>query len=93
MTSRDFCYWLQGYFELLSAGHDNTSALTDEQGACIRKHLAMVFVHEIDPSFGKDNEKLSEIHNKPAPTKPTKPAGLTAPHPYSAPDPHQVYKC
>ena len=29
----------------------------------IKNHLAMVFLHEIDPSFGKDNEALDKIHN------------------------------
>lgn len=58
MTSRDFCYWLQGHFEI---GTEET--LSPEQVSLIKKHLAMVFLHEIDPSFGKDNEALDEIHN------------------------------
>ena len=56
MTSRDFCYWLQGYFEI----HGNRPVrepesvynLNDSQVDMIRKHLAMVFIHEIDPSIG-----------------------------------------
>lgn len=63
MTSRDFCYWLQGYFEI-----ENTSGpLNTEQVKLIRKHLNMAFKHEIDPSFGQDNEALNEIHSAPFP--------------------------
>lgn len=47
MTSRDFCYWLQGYFELES---DTTPTLTNSQVNTIKNHLALVFIHEIDPS-------------------------------------------
>lgn len=47
MTSRDFCYWLQGYFELTEA-----KGLCAAQVEAIERHLAMVFTHEIDPSMG-----------------------------------------
>lgn len=57
MTSRDFCYWLQGYFEI--AGHNG---VTETQSAVIQKHLALVFKHEIDPSF-PDSKELDKIHN------------------------------
>lgn len=70
MTSRDFCYWLQGYFEINEvprAEPFDTAALSKEQVACIKKHLALVFVHEIDPSAGppEHQKKLDEIHNSP----------------------------
>ncbi len=42
MTSRDFCFWLQGYFEL------GNKTLTGEQVEMIQDHLNLVFVHEID---------------------------------------------
>jgi pentose-5-phosphate-3-epimerase len=60
MTSRDFCYWLQGYFELT-----NPTELNFNQIETIRKHLDMVFIHEIDPTFGgqKEQDKLNNIHN------------------------------
>lgn len=59
MTSRDFCYWLQGFFEI---GHP--ISMSPEQVAIIRAHLNMVFHHEIDPSFGKPQhvEELRKIH-------------------------------
>ena len=59
MTSRDFCYWLQGFFELAPA-----AGVTAEQAATIKKHLNMVFAHEIDPSFGKPAHQaaLDQLH-------------------------------
>ncbi len=60
MKSVEFCYWLQGYFEL-SPG---LKELTVEQVECIKKHLNLVFYHEIDPSYS-NAEELSKIHAKP----------------------------
>jgi hypothetical protein len=59
MTSRDFCYWLQGHFEL-----NGTCAISAEQAALIQRHLSLVFVHEIDPSQGSPEQqaKLNKIH-------------------------------
>jgi hypothetical protein len=51
MTSRDFCYWLQGHFELATVTTDGSVILTAEQVQMIQKHLSLVFVHEIDPSY------------------------------------------
>ena len=51
MTSRDFCYWLQGYFELRASDGVDVEP-TPEMLEMIRKHLALVFAHEIDPSAG-----------------------------------------
>jgi hypothetical protein len=60
MTSRDFCYWLQGYFEL----GKSPEGLSCAQVEAIKKHLALVFVHEIDPSAGppEHQAKLDAIH-------------------------------
>ena len=71
MTSRDFCYWLQGYLEIAQAGDPgNMPALTFEQMQCVRAHLALVFKHEIDPSFGdaKAQAELNTIHGGGKPT-------------------------
>lgn len=59
MKSVEFCYWLQGLFEL-----GNPSTLTAEQTDLIKRHLAMVFHHDIDPSYGKEKiqETLTAIH-------------------------------
>lgn len=68
MTSREFCYWLQGFFELASAAQ----TLAPDQVDLVRKHLAMVFKHEIDPSY-PEKEALDALHNP-------KPQGI-GPHP------------
>ena len=64
MTSRDFAFWLQGFFEI-----SESENLSKEQTKVIKKHLNLVFKHEIDPSMGDQahQEKLNEIHkpNKP----------------------------
>lgn len=59
MTSRDFVYWLQGLFEL-----GNPNALDERQTDLVKRHLSMVFVHEIDPSAGgpKEQATLNQIH-------------------------------
>ena len=61
MTSKDFAYWLQGFFELTDA-----KALTEHQVGLIKKHLNLVFFHEIDPSYTKDKTKqeiMNTIHS------------------------------
>ncbi len=60
MNSRDFVYWLQGYFEITG----EVVELNFEQVTMIRKHLALVFKHEIDPSMGppEHQEELNAIH-------------------------------
>lgn len=62
MKSVEFCYWLQGLFELGSP-----TTLSAEQTDLIKRHLAMVFHHEIDPSYGneKAQEDLTKIHGLP----------------------------
>lgn len=61
MKSRDFCYWLQGMFELTS-----TTSLDAIQTDKIKKHLAMVFKHDIDPSAGLSahQQELNDLHGK-----------------------------
>lgn len=59
MTSRDFVYWLQGFFEISKA-----DVVEAEQVEIIKNHLNMVFKHEIDPSMGteKHQEALRDLH-------------------------------
>lgn len=59
MKSTEFCYWLQGYFELSS----DRQGLSEEQVEVIRRHLALVFKHEIDLSYGPNLEELQNIHD------------------------------
>ncbi len=60
MTSRDFCFWLQGYFEI-----NTPDSIQEKQTEIIKKHLALVFKHEIDPSMGDKEHQtaLNEIHH------------------------------
>jgi hypothetical protein len=67
MTSRDFCFWLQGLFEL-----GTPTTLDEKQLELVKRHLNMVFLHEIDPSAGP----------------PEKQAALDAAHQGKPPSPH-----
>ena len=60
MTSRDFAYWLQGYFEV-----SEPKEINEKETKMIKKHLALVFKHEIDPSMGNEEHQneLNSIHN------------------------------
>lgn len=59
MNARDFCYWLQSAFEL-----GGMKSFDELQTNIIRKHLDMVFVHDLDKRFPEDvQKKLNEIHN------------------------------
>lgn len=58
MKSVEFCYWLQGLFEL-----ENPKTLNAKKTQSIRKHLQLVFKHEIDPSYPESQqEELNDIH-------------------------------
>lgn len=57
MTSRDFVYWCQGLFELAQP-----KELNAEQTELIRRHLQLVFHHEIDAvNSGGDPAKAAEL--------------------------------
>jgi hypothetical protein len=58
MTSRDFCYWLQGHFEISDA-----KALGERETEMVKRHLALVFKHEIDPSMPDKTGELQAIHD------------------------------
>jgi len=62
MKAVEFCYWLQGVFEVAEP-----TALDAKQTAMIKAHLALVFAHEIDPSYGdaKVQKVLDAIHGAP----------------------------
>jgi hypothetical protein len=55
VTSRDFCYWLQGCLEM-----GQIKTMTEEQVNILKAHLNLVFVHEIDPSFQPTTEIMSQ---------------------------------
>lgn len=59
MKSVEFCYWLQGVFEL-----GDPKQLDERQTDLIKRHLAMVFKHEIDPSYPQGQQgALNDLHN------------------------------
>lgn len=61
MTSRDFCYWLQGFLEIA----DPTDGISEGQTEIVKRHLSMVFAHEIDPSFpAHQQDHLNQIHTR-----------------------------
>lgn len=63
MKAHEFCYWLQGLFELA-----NPESLSAEQTATVKRHLDMVFIHDIDPKYPQEQQKaLNEAHAKPPP--------------------------
>lgn len=69
MKMQEFCYWLQGYFELLSdsdsASDDDLPVINNAQAKVIQQHLAMVFKHDIDPQYGdaQQQQELQNIHD------------------------------
>lgn len=65
MTSRDSCYWLQGFFELRAATPELERGLDGNQTQMICRHLELVFKHEIDPSAGSAAHQLglNQLHN------------------------------
>lgn len=66
MKATEFCYWLQGMFELAKP-----TELTAEQTETVKRHLDMVFLHDIDPSYPKDQQKpLSDAHAGKPPVRP-----------------------
>lgn len=60
MTPENFCYWLQGYFELLNAGPKTPEklTLTVEQVEMVNQHLQLVFKKEV--FVGMDTSKHLE---------------------------------
>ena len=57
MTSRDFAYWLQGYFEIT-----DTKTINKEQTQIIKNHLNLVFKHDIDKQY-TPGDGSQEIHD------------------------------
>ena len=62
MKPDQFCFWLQGLFELT-----DVTELDEKQTKCIKDHLKLVFVHSIDPELNKissvPSEVLDHVHN------------------------------
>jgi hypothetical protein len=78
VTARDFCFWLQGVFEVT-----DPKQLDEKQTDLVKRHLALVFKHEIDPAIdGGDPTKkaaLDEVHGSKRPEpwqQPPHPGGV-----------------
>lgn len=84
MRSVDFIYWFKGFLELSGA-----KSLNETQTELVKRHLNLVFVHEIDPSAGppEHQEKLNEIHNNTP-----KPPGPPQNKPHN-PNKPTLYRC
>jgi hypothetical protein len=60
MNSQEFCYWLQGFFEMTDA-----KEITPEQVDMIKRHLSLVFVNVTRPSVEeKGKEKKGKKRGK-----------------------------
>ena len=59
MTSRDFCFFLQGFLEVSGPDAEINKAKLD----IIRNHLNLVFKHEIDPSMPDPTGELQALHD------------------------------
>ena len=58
MKSVEFCYWLQGLFEV-----GEPTELNAKQTDLIKRHLNMVFLHEIDATYPEgQQEALNAAH-------------------------------
>lgn len=59
MRANDFCYWLQGFFEVAKPVE-----VSPEQVEMIKRHLAMVFYADLDNKFPKEQQvKLQSLHD------------------------------
>ena len=62
MNAVDFCFWLQGYFEL-----NGVTEINKHQAGVIQKHLTLAFEHEIDPLREKQSaptkEEVDRLHH------------------------------
>ena len=56
MKPDQFCYWMQGFFEI-----SDSNTLTPEQVKMIRAHLNLVFFHAIDPETLKDKSDIEKL--------------------------------
>jgi hypothetical protein len=65
MTTEQFCFWLNGFFELRNADPNHKKGLTAEQEVILLNHLYLCFKHDIDPKMGDaaHQQVLNDIHS------------------------------
>lgn len=59
MEPINFCYWMQGFFEL--ANHNSNSGLSPEQAREIKNHLALVLQKVTPQNERKSDTKISVL--------------------------------
>lgn len=59
MNARDFCYWLQGFFEL----DPDVKTLNEQQVQILKNHLRLAFHYDIDRQYEGDQEQMQAIHD------------------------------
>lgn len=91
MEAANFCYWLQGMFELC-----DPQTLDAKQVDLIRRHLQLVFIHDIDPKAGPAEYQavLQEVHDGSAGQVADLPQSKPHHKPqFSVPSGSQTYRC
>ena len=65
MKASEFCFWLQGYFELSEDQTPLCEGLNSNAVDTIKRHLSLVFKHDIDPQQGTPDHQaeLQAIHD------------------------------
>ncbi len=59
MTDRDFCFWLQGFFEVA-----NPKEMCEDQIKMVREHLNLVFEHAFAPKPAAEPPPVKEVPAK-----------------------------
>jgi len=59
MNPVDFCFWLQGHFEM-----SGNNSMTNDQVRIMKEHLDLVFVHSIDPARNSETTATEEALNQ-----------------------------
>lgn len=86
MKSNEFCYWLQGLFEL-----GDVKQLDEKQTKLIKQHLALVFKHDLDAP--DPTGELQAIHDGEGPPHLPELPNVPKPRPRPRPPRPTVYRC
>ncbi len=60
MKASEFCYWLQGYFEI----SERKNGLSPKQTETIQRHLSLVFAHELDKQNDEGSPEVADALQK-----------------------------
>jgi hypothetical protein len=70
MRAEQFIFWIQGFFEISEASSKPEEGLSKEQVDVIKRHLALVFKYDIDPTMPDPTGELQSVHDGPNVIKP-----------------------